>query len=182
MIGDLVAFGLVAGSDNLQTCSALGLLPLRRRRLHLLAAAFSLSEIGAAAAGLALGHALHGSLSAIAAWVPPLVLLACGVLALVRLLGGSDVAPLANRGVFLFGMPLSLGLDNLATGAGIGAADYPLVPAVLAVGAISAAMSCIGLYFGAWLRGRRLLPARAALLPAIWLCAAGLRMTFWEHA
>ena len=182
MIGDLVAFGLLAGSDNLQACSALGLLPLQRRRLHLFAAAFSLSEIGAAAAGLALGHALRGTLAAVAAWAPPLVLLACGVLALARILGGGDVDRLVNRGAFLFGVPLSLGLDNLVSGAGIGLAAYPLLPALLIVGATGAAMSCVGLYAGSWLRGRRLLPARAALLPAAWLCCAGLRMTFWEHS
>lgn len=187
MMGDLVAFGLLAGIDNLETCSALGMLPLRPRRVHLFAAAFSVSEIGAAALGVALGHLALGqlvraSLRGVTAWAPPLVLLACGALALARVLRDDDLGQLVNRPAFLFGIPLSLGLDNLATGAGIGVAAYPVLPAVLVVGTISAAMSCLGLYGGAQLRAWRRLPARAALLPAAWLCFAGLRMTLGEHA
>jgi putative Mn2+ efflux pump MntP len=52
----------------------------------------------------------------------------------------------------IFGLPLSLSFDNLLGGAGISALGYPMVPAALLIGLVSAAMSCAGLYLGGWLR------------------------------
>jgi putative Mn2+ efflux pump MntP len=83
-----------------------------------------------------------------------------------------------GRGM-LFGLPLSLSLDNLLGGAGISALGYPVVPAALLIGLVSAAMSCAGLYLGGWLR--RLLQWRFAawcLEPAVgaYLCLLAVRM------
>jgi len=79
----------------------------------------------------------------------------------------------------LFGLPLSLSLDNLLGGAGISALGYPMVPAALLIGLVSAAMSCAGLYFGGTLR--RFFPERfvaSCLEPAVgaYLCLLAVRL------
>jgi putative Mn2+ efflux pump MntP len=156
MLGAVLLFGVLAGVDNLQVCSSIGLLPLDRRRRHLLAAAFSLCETAAPLVGLSLGHLLLGLLGSAAAKAGPLLMLLCGAAVLVssrtdhRFLW-SVSRPLAGRNL-LFGLPLSLSLDNLLGGAGISALGYPMVPAALLIGLVSAAMSCAGLYLGGWLQ------------------------------
>ena len=222
MLGAVLLFGVLAGADNLQVCSSIGLLPIERRRRHLLAASFSLCETAAPLLGLALGHLLLRSVAGAAAKAGPLLMLLCGGAVLVGALhrdrgwpfaGGtgrlaclgrqrrpepgfsgldrrnrlshqsgcttsSELAMAGGRGM-LFGLPLSLSLDNLLGGAGISALGYPVVPAALLIGLVSAAMSCAGLYLGGWLR--RLLQWRFAawcLEPAVgaYLCLLAVRM------
>src|ERR1039457_1849321 len=169
MLGAVLLFGVLAGADNLQVCSSIGLLPIERRRRHLLAASFSLCETAAPLLGLALGHLLLRSVAGAAAKAGPLLMLLCGGAVLVgalhrdkrwpfaggtgRCLGrqrrpeagfsgldrrnrlshqsgcttSSELAMAGGRGM-LFGLPLSLSLDNLLGGAGISALGYPGVP------------------------------------------------------
>jgi putative Mn2+ efflux pump MntP len=221
MLGAVLLFGVLAGVDNLQVCSSIGLLPIERRRRHLLAGAFSLCETAAPLLGLALGHLLLRSLGGAAAKAGPFLMLLSGGAVLVGALhrdkrwpfaGGtgrlaclgrqrrpepafsrldsrnrlshqsgcttSSMAMASGRGM-LFGLPLSLSLDNLVGGAGISALHYPVLPAALLIGLVSAAMSCAGLYLGGWLR--RLVQWRVApwfLEPAVgaYLCLLAVRM------
>ncbi|HEV3200132.1 MAG TPA: manganese efflux pump [Bryobacteraceae bacterium] len=156
MLGAVLVFGVLAGVDNLQVCSSIGLLPLDRRRRYLLAAAFSVCETAAPLVGLWLGHLLLGSLGGAAGKVGPLLMLVCGGAVLVGALVGPQGAKAVscNRTLpnLIFGLPLSLSFDNLLGGAGISALGYPMVPAALLIGLVSAAMSCAGLYLGGWLR------------------------------
>jgi putative Mn2+ efflux pump MntP len=93
-------------------------------------------------------------------------------------IGTSRLAMASGHGM-LFGLPLSLSLDNLLGGAGISALGYPMVPAALLIGLVSAAMSCAGLYLGGWLR--RLFRERFVgwcLDPAVgaYLCLLAVRL------
>lgn len=180
MIAELVVFGLLAGMDNLQVCSSLGLLPLRRGRMRLLAAAFSVSEIAAAGAGVALGHAMLATLGELANRAAPLIVFGCGAAVLLLALRHENMEKLANGRAVLLGLPLSLGLDNLFAGAGISFSAYPVLPAVLIIGATSAALSCIGLYFGASIR--RFLPDRVQLLAGAYLCFMAVRMALPDRS
>jgi putative Mn2+ efflux pump MntP len=74
----------------------------------------------------------------------------------------------------LFGLPLSLSLDNVLLGAGVSAAPGPALLSALGIGAISAAMSCIGLYCGGWLR--QAVPERIELVAGAYLCMLAVRM------
>jgi putative Mn2+ efflux pump MntP len=78
----------------------------------------------------------------------------------------------------LFGLPISLSLDNLTVGAGIGSLPGPAIPPALLIGAISALMSCAGLYCGAWLR--RFAPRRIELVAGSYLCVLAVRMLISE--
>lgn len=80
---ELLIFGVLAGLDNLQVSAALALLPLRKRRVHLLAAAFCVSEIGGALLGLLLGTALLSVLAPVAEWLAVAAMLVCGLALLV---------------------------------------------------------------------------------------------------
>ncbi|MEN9864858.1 MAG: hypothetical protein RL748_448, partial [Pseudomonadota bacterium] len=72
---EVVLFGLAAGLDNLQVCSSLGLLPVERRRLHWLALAFCLSEVGGALLGLLLGRGMISLLGPAANNLAPIAML-----------------------------------------------------------------------------------------------------------
>jgi putative Mn2+ efflux pump MntP len=175
---ELMIFGLLAGLDNLQVSASLALLPLARRRLHLLAAAFCAGEIGGALLGLLLGRALLDAIAPVAEWLAPAAMLFCGVIVLWLALrrGDADLARFANRRALLLGLPLSLSLDNVIAGAGIGVAGYPLLQSALIVGSLSAALACAGLYAGGWLR--RFLPDRIELAVGAYLSVLAIR-GFW---
>lgn len=181
---ELIIFGLLAGLDNLQVSASLALLPMARRRLHLLAAAFCASEIGGALLGLLLGRALLTLLAPTADWLAPAAMLVCGALVLWLALrrDEAELARVANHRALLLGLPLSLSLDNVIAGAGIGVAGYPLALSALVVGSLSAGMACLGLYAGlyAGARLRRFLPERIELAVGAYLAVLALR-AFWTE-
>jgi manganese efflux pump family protein len=175
MIGAILVLGVLAGLDNLQVCSSIGLLPLRKKRTHFLAAAFSFCEIAAAVLGVVLGHNLlsifeGGTTTKFGA----LIMLVCGAIFLLLAVRQHDISRVVNGNAMLLGLPISLSLDNLVAGIGLGPSVCPAVYSALLIGFISAGMSCIGLYFGAWIR--RLLPARMQPVLGAYICAVAIRV------
>jgi putative Mn2+ efflux pump MntP len=174
MLGAVLLLGILAGLDNLQVCSSLGLLPMGRARKQLLALAFSACETLAPLGGLLAGRLLLVTFGHAAALAGPVAVLLCGLAVIVLALRKQDVSEVAaSRGV-LFGLPLSLSLDNLLAGIGLGSMHLPIVLSALIIGLTSAAMSCVGLYFGGWLR--RFIPGRVEFAAGALLCALGVRM------
>jgi putative Mn2+ efflux pump MntP len=181
----VLIFGVLAGLDNLQVCSGLGLLPIGRARKLLVAAAFAVCETLAPLAGLAAGHLALRLPAEVAAKAGPVILLACGIAVLLLAFRQEDVTNLVNRRAMLFGLPLSLSLDNLAAGVGLGAVHYPVVWSALLIGLVSGAMSCAGLYLGALLLGpslRRFVPGRLEYAVGAYLCLLAARMIFVHSA
>jgi putative Mn2+ efflux pump MntP len=168
MFGTILIFGVLAGLDNLQTCSAIGLLPVRRARKHLLAVAFAGCETIAPLAGLVLGGFLLRCLGGAAASVGPFMMLTCGIAILFCAVRSVDLSGLVNDRKMVVGMPVALSFDNLLAGAGISSLHTPVVMSALLIGLVSAAMSCIGLYLGAWVR--RFLPSRMEFAVGAYLC------------
>jgi putative Mn2+ efflux pump MntP len=179
-MGTILLLGVLAGVDNLQVCSMIGLLPIRRARKHLLGMMFAGCEIISPVIGLALGKLVHSALGSAAAMAGPVVLLLCGVTIFVLALREKDVTELVNERAVLFGLPFSLSLDNLLAGVGLGVVHYPVLLSAVVIGLISATMSCIGLYLGGWLR--RFVPKRTEIVVGAYLCALALRLIFSEHA
>lgn len=174
MLSAVLLLGVVAGLDNLQVCSSLGLLPMGRAHKQFLALAFSACETLAPLAGLAIGRLLLVTAGRAAAVVGPVAVLLCGLAVIVLALRKEDVSEVAASPAVLCGLPLSLSLDNLLAGVGLGSMPLPVLLSALIMGFTSAAMSCLGLYFGAWLR--RFIPGRAEFAAGALLCAAGVRM------
>lgn len=171
MLGTVILFGILAGVDNLQVCSAIGLLSIPRARRRLLAAAFAACETTAPIAGLALGHLMLSWVRA-GSKIGPFTTLACGIG--VLFFAFRDEAPvLLNGRKLIFGMPVALSFDNLLAGAGLSSLHYPVAISALTIGCVSAVMSCIGLYLGAWIR--RLIPSWLEFAAGVYLCFLGGR-------
>ena len=200
---ELLIFGVLAGLDNLQVSASLALLPLQKRRLHVLAAAFCVSEIGGALLGLLLGKAVLSLIAPVAEWLAPAAMLGCGIVVLWLALrregakqtelerthlerthperahseqAGGALFGFANQRALLLGLPLTLSIDNVIAGAGIGIAGYPLAMSALIVGSVSAAMACAGLYAGHWFK--RFLPQRIEIAVGAYLSVLAIR-SFW---
>jgi putative Mn2+ efflux pump MntP len=168
MLGTVLFFGLLAGLDNLQACSAIGCLPIRRAQMHLLAVAFTACESIAPLAGLALGHVLLRSAGGAAARIGPFMMLACGIAVLLCALRQDDLPSLVSGPKMILGMPVALSFDNFFAGAGISSLHYPVAMSALIIGFVGAAMSCLGLYLGAWIR--RFVPNGVEMAVGIYLC------------
>lgn len=186
----LLPLAVLVGLDNLQVSAALGLTALPAGRRLRLAVAFGLCEGLMPLAGLALGH---GVLRALGPWperVEAGVLLACGAAILVLALrerhptqaarlaaadgaarpAGASAA--AGRRWLLYGLPLSLSLDNLLAGVALGATGSPLVVSALVIGAVSTALCLAGLLGAARLAPR--LPGEAGAWSGAFLVLLGL--------
>jgi putative Mn2+ efflux pump MntP len=178
MIAAILLFGILAGLDNLQVCSSLGLLPMSRARMRLLAAGFMLCEIAAPLAGILAGRAALALIEPYARIAGPLITILCGAAVLVGAFLGERETASADGNRLLFGLPFSLSLDNLVAGAGIASLPCPVWAAALSIGLVSGGMSCAGLYGAAWLRRWfcRILPARIEVLMGAYLCVLAVRM------
>jgi putative Mn2+ efflux pump MntP len=167
---EVAAFGILAGLDNLQVSAALGVSRPRRGRLFALAAAFAACEALMPLVGLAAGGTLRRWLPALET-AGPVVLLLCGAAILLHALREGDAQDVVE-GRWVLGLPLTLSLDNLFAGVGLGSAGYPVVSSALIVGAISGGMCLAGLFAGAWLR--RWVPGRAEVWSGAFLVVLAL--------
>jgi putative Mn2+ efflux pump MntP len=172
MLGTVILFGILAGVDNLQACSAIGLLPIDRGRRRLLAVAFTACETAAPLAGLALGHLMLSWTRDAGAKIGHLMTLACGI-GILFCAFRDEVPLLVNERRLMFGMPVALSFDNLLAGAGLSSLHYPVALSALIIGFVSAVMSCMGLYSGAWIK--RFIPSWMEFAAGIYLCFLGGR-------
>lgn len=171
--GTILLFGFLAGIDNFQAACALGLLPLSRGRKWAAAASFGLCESAMALAGLVAGGFLRAQVLGASGMAGTVALLASGVTLIWLAVHDRDLETAANSRWIVVGLPLSLSLDNLVAGAGLGANGFPVLMGAAMVGLVCAAMSLAGLFLGAW--GRRLAPRRAGAFAGAWLIALAVR-------
>lgn len=167
---EVAVFGVLAGLDNLQVSAALGVSRPRRGRLLLLGSAFAACEALMPLVGMALGGALRRALPALET-AGPLVLLLCGAAILVHALREGDAREVVE-GRWIMGLPITLSLDNLVAGMGLGTAGYPVLTSALVVGLISGTMCVAGLFAGSWLR--RWVPGRPEVWSGAFLVALAL--------
>lgn len=162
----LIVLGFVLSLDNFRLAIALGAYGLDWRRALKIASVFGVWDGVAPLVGLLIGRYFGGALGPIADAVGPAVLLAYGLYLVVRSLRSDGPEELDERMV-LFGIPLSLSLDNLLAGSGLGMLGYPAVLTAALFGAITAVMTFVGLRVGSF--AGRLVPVRPDLL-----CGLGL--------
>lgn len=167
--------GLLVGLDNLQVGAALGLVRMSAARRWAFAGAFALCETLMPLAGLALGQAARARAGVWADGIGVAVLALCGILIVVFALRGGDEESLAESRLALAGLPLSLSLDNLAAGVGLGSLGFPVIASALILGLVSGSLCTLGLFAGAQLR--RWVPKRAELWSGVYLLAlAAIRL------
>jgi putative Mn2+ efflux pump MntP len=165
-LGIVLVFGVMAGMDNFQAACALGMLPLTRARKLALGASFGFCESASSLAGLLAGQFIRADLfpNRLAGAI---ALLISGGTILYLSLTEHSVENAANDRWMIFGVPLSLSLDNLVGGAGLGVNGFPPILSAILIGAVCTALSFAGIFLGG--RGRALVPQRASMISGAWL-------------
>jgi putative Mn2+ efflux pump MntP len=124
--------------------------------------------------GLLLGHGLAHVLGHATRWIGAALLIGCGACALLQAVRTGDGQPSGAPGLgagrlLLTGLALSI--DNLAVGFALGAYHVALLLAVAVIGAVSVALSLLGLELGARLGTAA--GTRGELLSGLILVAVG---------
>jgi len=159
---------ILSGLDNLQACTAIGLVPVRGCTRIRYAIAFSVAESIAPWFGIACAQLVRSTLFLQIDKYSPLMLLSCGLAMLILGLKQRDFSAMLDRPGALIVIPFALAIDNFFAGAGMAAIRAPLIASVLLIGASGSAMSCAGLFVGKWLR--EILPFRLDCAAGIYLC------------
>jgi putative Mn2+ efflux pump MntP len=114
--------------------------------------------------GLLLGRYFGQAIGVVADYLGPGVLAAYGLYLIARVLRTEAPEEVDDRWA-LFGIPLSLSVDNLVTGTSLGLLGFSPVFSAVVFGAITALMSFIGLRLGRV--AARFIPIRMDLLSGI---------------
>jgi putative Mn2+ efflux pump MntP len=116
--------------------------------------------------GLLIGRCFGNEIGEVAEFIGTIVLLVFGLYLVVHGLYAEAPEELDERWV-LFGIPLSLSLDNLLAGTGLGMLGFPPVFTAAVFGAMTAKTTFLGLQLGGVVA--RFIPLRADLLSGIGL-------------
>lgn len=169
---EVLALGFLLSLDNFRSSIAIGTIPFRIRRAIQIAIVFGIWDGVAPLVGGLLGHYVGRAINPIADYVGPALLGIYGVYLLVGALRKPAPEEIDQPWITLFGMPLSLSVDNLLAGTGLGLLGFsPFIPAVI-FAVMTAVMSLIGLFIGRF--AARLIPIRADLVSGISLIAAAI--------
>jgi putative Mn2+ efflux pump MntP len=169
---EVLALGFFLSLDNFRSSIAIGTIPFGFRRALQIATIFGIWDGLAPLVGGVLGHYVGKMIGPIAEYVGPALLGIYGLYILFGALRKPAPDEIDQPWVTLFGMPLSLSVDNLLAGAGLGLLGFsPLIPAVV-FGAMTAVMSLVGLCIGRF--AARLIPIRSDIVSGISLVAAAI--------
>jgi len=147
----LVLFVLPLGLDTFAVSAALGVAGLPRRRRLKVSLLLSAFEMAMPVVGLLLGRALGHAIGSVADYIAAAALLALG---LWMLFGpeedeGRKVSALvANSGIALLALGISISIDELAMGFTIGLLHLSIGLAVILIGAQAFIVAQVGLRLG----------------------------------
>jgi manganese efflux pump family protein len=147
----LILVALSLGLSNFAAAIGIGISGSGTRTRLRIGIVFGVFEAGMPIVGLALGRGLAGALGSAARWVSAGLLIATGawaVLQAVRSEAPGTTADDYGTGR-LIATGLALSIDNLAVGFALGAFKVSLPVAAVAIGAVSVALSLLGLELGA---------------------------------
>ena len=151
---ELLLVAVSLGLSNFAASAGIGAAGAEAGTRLRLAAVFGLFETGMPVVGLLLGHGLARDLGAAARWLGAALLIVTGAVTLIHGLRGQPAAPGRAgprgpaRGVRLLATGFALSVDNLAVGFALGAYRVGLALSVLVIGAVSVALSLLGLELG----------------------------------
>ncbi len=171
MIWEVLGLGFVLSLDNFRVAVALGTVPFGLRRAVQVALTFGLWDVMMPLVGLVLGRQVGSAIGPFAGLVGSVVLGGYGLYLLIGALRKPEPDELDHPWA-LFGIPLSLSLDNLVAGASLGLLGLsPWLSSVL-FGTITAVMSLVGLRVGRFVA--RLVRIRSDLVSGIALIASAI--------
>lgn len=169
---EVLALGFFLSLDNFRSSVAIGTIPFGLRRAVQIAVVFGVWDAVAPLVGGVLGHYVGALLGPIADYVGPAILGIYGLYLLVGAVRKPAPDEIDQPWVTLFGMPLSLSVDNLLAGTGLGILGFsPVIPAVV-FGVMTAVMSLAGLCIGRFVG--RLIPVRSDIVSGASLVAAAI--------
>src|SRR5919106_2433996 len=157
----LLILGIVLSLDNFRLAIALGAFKVSWRRALRVAVVFGLWDGFSPLVGLLIGRYFGREIGPAADILGPIVLLVYGLYLVVRSLQTEAPEDLDERMV-LFGIPLSLSLDNLLAGTGLGMLGFPPVFTAAVFGTMTVLITFVGLQLGGAVA--RFTPLRSDLL------------------
>lgn len=177
MMWGLLALGFVLSLDNVRVSVVLGTVPISVRRAVQVALTFGLWDGVMPLLGLLVGRYLNESFGSLAGYVGSAALGGYGLYLVVSALRDPEPGELDHPWA-LFGIPLSLSLDNLLAGASLGLLGFSPWFSAATFGAITAVMSLVGLRLGRV--AARLIHIRPDLLSgaALMIAAVALPLAF----
>jgi manganese efflux pump family protein len=169
---EVLALGFFLSLDNFRSSIAIGTIPFNFRRAIQIAVVFGIWDGITPLAGGALGHYVGTMIGPIADYVGPVLMGLYGLYLLLGALRKPAPEQIDQPWVTLFGMPLSLSVDNLLAGTGLGLLGFsPFIPAAI-FGLMTAVMSLAGLTIGRF--AIRLIPLRPDVVSGISLITAAI--------
>ena len=171
MIWQLLVLGFVLSLDNFRVSIVLGTVPFGVRRVVQVALMFGLWDGVMPLIGLLLGGYVGDSIGPVAEIVGSIALGGYGLYLLISALRNPEPNELDHPWA-LFGIPLSLSLDNLLAGASLGLLGFSPVFSATVFGVTTAVMSVVGLFLGRALG--RLIGIRADLFSGVALIIAAI--------
>ncbi len=178
----LLLVALSLGLDNLAACIAIGVSGVDGRTRLRVGLIFGMFETAMPILGLLLGRSLASTLGHAAHWIGAALLIATGLYSVAEALrqhpAGDDgqtpaaMAGQSNGRLLITGAALSI--DNLAVGFALSALYVSIALAAIVIGAVSIAMSLIGLELGSRIGSRT--GERGELIGGLVLIGVGIAL------
>ncbi|MFJ8605423.1 manganese efflux pump MntP family protein [Streptomyces shenzhenensis] len=172
----MLVLGFVLSLDNFRVSIALGTVPFGLRRAVQVALTFGLWDAIMPLVGLLIGRRIGESLGGVADVVGAAALGGYGLYLVVSALRNPEPDELDHPWA-LFGIPLTLSLDNLFAGASLGIIGLSPWFSAAVFGVITAVMSLVGLRLGRV--AARLIRIRSDLLSGVTLIIAAAALPLW---
>ncbi|MDT7706578.1 MAG: manganese efflux pump family protein [Pseudonocardiales bacterium] len=171
MIWEVLVLGFVLSLDNFRVAVVLGTVPFSFRRAVQVALTFGLWDGVMPLVGLMLGSYAGSLIGPVAEYAGSIVLGGYGLYLLIGALRKPAPEEIDHPWA-LFGIPLSLSLDNLLAGASLGLLGFSPWFSATVFGVITAVMSLVGLQLGRF--AARLVNIRSDLLSGAALIMAAV--------
>ena len=173
MIWEVLVLGFVLSLDNFRVSIALGTVPFGLKRAVQVALTFGLWDGIMPLVGLLAGRRIGEAVGGVADLVGAVALGAYGLFLVITALRSPEPDELDHPWA-LFGIPLTLSLDNLLAGASLGILGLSPWLSATVFGAITALLSLVGLQVGRAVA--RLVRIRSDLLSGVTLIIAAVAL------
>ncbi len=169
MIWEMLVLGFVLSLDNFRVSIALGTVPFGMKRAVQVALTFGLWDAIMPLIGLLIGNQIGEAVGDVAEYVGAAALGGYGLYLVISALRNPEPDKLDHPWA-LFGIPLTLSLDNLFAGASLGLLGLSPWFSAAVFGVMTAVLSLVGLRLGRF--AARLIRIRSDLLSGVVLIIA----------
>src|ERR1044072_8496206 len=173
MMWEVLVLGFVLSLDNFRVAIALGTVPFGLKRAVQVALTFGLWDAVMPLAGLLFGQRIGDSVGGVAELVGAVALGGYGLFLVISALRNPEPEELDHPWA-LFGIPLTLSLDNLLAGTSLGLLGLAPWSSAVIFGAVTAVMPLAGLLAGRF--AARLIRVRTDLLSGVTLITAAVAL------